>query len=169
MVSPFHSEDPENGNRRSRREQSSGNDAARPPPRKVEAAFFMSGEETSVEETIVNKSLLYAVFFGLTASPAFADSTIPVGNGVTLLPSYDARLRYESVDQENGLENADALTVRVRAGLEIGLSENFAVLGEVEGTLAPIQDYNSTTNGKTDFRSEEHTSELQSLMRISYA
>src|SRR3546814_7585837 len=76
--------------------------------------------ETSVEETIVNKSLLYAVFFGLTASPAFADSTIPVGNGVTLLPSYDARLRYESVDQENGLENADALTVRVRAGLEIG-------------------------------------------------
>src|SRR3546814_3134314 len=103
MVSPFHSEDPENGKRRSRREQSSGNDAARPPPRKVEAAFFMSGEETSVEETIVNKSLLYAVFFGLTASPAFADSTIPVGNGVTLL------------------------------------------------------------------RSEEHTSELQSLMRISYA
>src|SRR3546814_7413263 len=75
MVSPFHSEDPENGKRRSRREQSSGNDAARPPPRKVEAAFFMSGEETSVEETIVNKSLLYAVFFGLTASPAFADST----------------------------------------------------------------------------------------------
>src|SRR3546814_7236023 len=107
------------------------------------------------------------------------------------------------------MENADALTVRVRAGLEIGLSENFAILGEVEGTLAPIQDYNSTTNGKTDFstiadpqnieltvficnievlkarssrwgvnastwmtsasRSEEHTSELQSLMRISYA
>src|SRR3546814_16544663 len=49
------------------------------------------------------------------------------------------------------MENADALTVRVRAGLEIGLSENFAILGEVEGTLAPIQDYNSTTNGKTDF------------------
>src|SRR3546814_10049700 len=98
------------------------------------------------------------------------------------------------------MEDADALTVRVRAGLEIGLSENFAILGEVEGTLAPIQDYNSTTNGKTDFstiadpqnielnrlhlqyrgvegsivtvgrqRSEEHTSELQSLMRNSYA
>src|SRR3546814_20497875 len=49
------------------------------------------------------------------------------------------------------MENADALTVRVLAGLEIGLSEKFAVLGEVEGTLAPIQDYNSTTNGKTDF------------------
>src|SRR3546814_9222252 len=49
------------------------------------------------------------------------------------------------------MEDADALTVRVRAGLEIGLSENFAILGEVEGTLAPIQDYNSTTNGKTDF------------------
>src|SRR3546814_14914913 len=107
MVSPFHSEDPENGKRRSRREQSSGNDAARPPPRKVEAAFFMSGEETSVEETIVNKSLLYAVFFGLTASPAFADSTIPVGHGVTLLPSYAAQLRYESVEQARSEERRE--------------------------------------------------------------
>src|SRR3546814_16566156 len=102
MVAPVRAEVPENVKRVSRWGQSSGNDAARPPPRMVEAAFFMSGEETSGEETIVNKSLWYAVFFGLTASPAFADSTIPVGNGVTLLPSYDAQLRYVSVDQDNG-------------------------------------------------------------------
>src|SRR3546814_5738839 len=63
------------------------------------------------------------------------------------------------------MENADALTVRVRAGLEIGLSENFAILGEVEGTLAPIQDYNSTTNGKTDFSTiaDPQTIELNRL------
>src|SRR3546814_17548595 len=102
MVSPFHSEDPENGKRRSRREQSSGNDAARPPPRKVEADFFMSGEETSVEETIVNTFILYAVVFGLTASPAFADSTIPVGQGGTLLPSSDAKMRTESSGKAKG-------------------------------------------------------------------
>src|SRR3546814_21063775 len=63
------------------------------------------------------------------------------------------------------MENADALTVRVRAGLEIGLSENFFILGEVEGTLAPIQDYTSTTNGKTDFSTldDPQTIELNRL------
>src|SRR3546814_5087363 len=78
------------------------------------------------------------------ASPALAGS-------ISFKPLIDTRMRYENVDQDGILEKADALTIRARAGFELGLSKDFSFLVEGEG------------------RSEEHTSELQSLMRISYA
>src|SRR3546814_3413249 len=40
------------------------------------------------------------------------------------------------------------------------------VAGEVHGNLAVFE---RSVGQQTDYRSEEHTSELQSLMRISYA
>ncbi|MCP1471616.1 hypothetical protein J3E64_003327 [Sphingobium sp. OAS761] len=86
----------------------------------------------------------------LAVSPALA-KTYPVGEGLTLTPSIDARLRYEHVDQDNALDNAGALTVRVRPGLTLGTSSGFSVLVEGEGLLAISEKYNSTTNGKTGF------------------
>lgn len=94
--------------------------------------------------------LLGTVLTAFAATPAFA-KPVAIGNGITLTPSLDARLRYEGVDQDNALENGDALTVRLRPGLTLGTSSGFSVLVEGEGTLGLINDYNSTTNGKTGY------------------
>jgi hypothetical protein len=66
-------------------------------------------------------------------------------------PLLDLRLRYESVDQEPFAEEANAVTLRLRPGFETGKAWSTALL--VEGDLVwPLQtDYNSTTNGKTQY------------------
>jgi hypothetical protein len=55
-------------------------------------------------------------------------------------PLVDTRLRFETVDQPT--LNADALTLRVRAGAEAGLGD-FSLLAEAEANVAPIHDYNA--------------------------
>src|SRR3546814_11947250 len=60
-------------------------------------------------------------------------------------------MRYENVDQDGILEKADALTIRARAGFELGLSKDFSFLVEGEGTLALNEAYNSGANGTTMF------------------
>lgn len=69
---------------------------------------------------------------------------------VTLKPLVDARLRYEGVDQVGVAREADAITLRARAGFE-ARSGAFAFLAEAEGTLAISERYNSGVNGKTAF------------------
>lgn len=66
-------------------------------------------------------------------------------------PLLDARLRFESVDQDPMAHGADAATLRMRLGFETGKAWNSALL--VEGELLwPIEsDYNSTTNGRTAY------------------
>jgi hypothetical protein len=64
--------------------------------------------------------------------------------------SLDARLRYEAVTQE-GLENADALTLRARAGYETAAFHGFRGLIELEGVADVAGDYNDTVNGNTAF------------------
>jgi hypothetical protein len=71
---------------------------------------------------------------------------VPIGEGITLDPIFAARLRYEMVDQDNIAASADAVTARVRAGLELKLSA-FAVLAETESTLGIVNDYNDTIPG----------------------
>jgi hypothetical protein len=73
--------------------------------------------------------------------PAFADELV-------IKPIIDARLRYESVDQNGLVKDSDALTVRLRSGIEAKKGP-FAVLIEAEGTLAISEKYNSGLNGKT--------------------
>ena len=68
--------------------------------------------------------------------------TAAVAQDIALDPIVDARLRYENVDQDNALENANALTLRVRAGLEAKAGE-FSLLAETEATTAFITDYNA--------------------------
>ena len=69
-----------------------------------------------------------------------------IGEGLTLDPILAARLRYETVDQENFPDSADALTLRGRAGAELKAS-GFSLLAEAEGTLALSDDYNDTLPG----------------------
>ena len=91
---------------------------------------------------------------GLWSVPAAAQiEPIPVGGGFTLRPLADARLRYEHVDQDGLAEPADALTVRLRTGLEAATASGFSLLAEAEATLPILADYDSGTNGRTPFRS----------------
>lgn len=66
-------------------------------------------------------------------------------------PLIDLRMRYENVDQDPMAEEADALTFRARLGFETGKLWQTSLLAEGE-FLTPINtDYNSTTNGKTQY------------------
>ncbi|MEZ5687698.1 MAG: alginate export family protein [Caenibius sp.] len=65
-----------------------------------------------------------------------------VGDGVTLDPIIDARLRYEHVEQDNSTADADALTLRLRAGAELKAGD-FSILAEGEATGAIVNDYNA--------------------------
>ena len=98
--------------------------------------------------------LLIAVSGLAWGAPALAATgdPVPIGDGVTLDPIFNARLRYEAVDQANIPASADAVTVRARAGLELKAS-GFFVLGELESTLALADDYNDTLprNGAEPF------------------
>lgn len=65
---------------------------------------------------------------------------------ITLAPLGEARLRYESVDQD-GLEAAsDALTLRVRAGVE-AKADRWSALVESQGNLAIVDDYYDGLHG----------------------
>ncbi len=76
------------------------------------------------------------------AQPALAKvgDPIEVGDGVTIDPIIDARLRYETVDQDGKPENADAVTMRLRAGAEVKVNK-LSFLAEAEGTLAMVDNY----------------------------
>ncbi|HOB13188.1 MAG TPA: alginate export family protein [Novosphingobium sp.] len=77
------------------------------------------------------------------ATPALAapGDPVPMGDGLTFDPIIDGRLRYENVDTPT-LE-ADALTLRLRAGFEVKHKAGLSFLAEAEGTLAAITDYNA--------------------------
>jgi len=65
---------------------------------------------------------------------------------LTLKPIAEARLRYELVDQDGLMENADALTFRARGGVQATHgSLSATVVGQ--GTLAIIDDYYDGVNG----------------------
>ncbi|OCC25373.1 hypothetical protein MB02_01530 [Croceicoccus estronivorus] len=93
--------------------------------------------------TVVSSGL--AILMASVATPALAQNwggPTAIGDGVTLDPIVDLRLRYENVDQDNPVDDADAVTLRLRAGAELKAGE-FSVLVEGEGTLAIGNDYNA--------------------------
>lgn len=79
----------------------------------------------------------------LPAGPAMAQD-------VKATPLADARLRYENVDQDGIARQADAVTLRVRPGVQVAQG-GWSALVEGEATLAILDDYNDGTNGRTAF------------------
>ena len=70
---------------------------------------------------------------------ASADAlTDAITKGTTNL---DMRLRYETVDQDNTLKQADALTLRTRLGYTTQSWNKFSAMAELENTSALIDDY----------------------------
>lgn len=62
----------------------------------------------------------------------------------------EGRLRHEMVEDDAFRKDADAITLRLRAGYLAELNESLRLLIEGEGTAALLDDYNSTRNGRTD-------------------
>lgn len=78
--------------------------------------------------------------FAAPAAPKFGDP-VKVSSDLTIDPIIDARLRWEHVDQPT--TEADAVTVRLRAGAEFKHASGLSFLVEGEGTLALLGDYNA--------------------------
>ncbi len=95
------------------------------------------------------RTLLCATAFAaLIAQPAIAappkpqpGDPIKIGGGFSFDPIIEGRLRYEHVDQPT--TDADALTMRLRAGGELKHSSGLSLLAEGEGVLAVIDHYNA--------------------------
>lgn len=66
-------------------------------------------------------------------------------------PIVNLRLRFEQVDQDGIAEQANAITLRGRLGFETGKFWDTSLLAEGEGIWPLQSDYNSTTNGNTQF------------------
>jgi hypothetical protein len=96
--------------------------------------------------------LLAAVALSITGPNAgLADSFTDalVGGKVNL----DMRLRYEYVDQDNNLKDANALTLRTRLGYVTGKFKGFDAKIEMENNAPIVSDYNSGPGGnnKTEY------------------
>ena len=63
----------------------------------------------------------------------------------------DMRLRYEGVEQKGFSEDAEALTSRLRAGLQTAPWYKTSFLAEGVWVGDPVDHYNSTTNGQTQY------------------
>jgi hypothetical protein len=114
-------------------------------------AINMQGRKTLTRSFPGFRTAVALTFAGLAAH-AQADGLDPLFGAISeTKPLLDLRLRYEMVDQEPFVEDANAVTLRVRPGFETGKAWNTALL--VEGDLVwPLRtNYNSTTNGKTAF------------------
>jgi len=96
-------------------------------------------------------TLAVAGILGAALSNAsLADSFTEALTGGT--PKLDMRLRYENVNQDNSLKDAEALTLRTRLGYETGKYQEFKAYVEMENVTAVLDDdYNSTKNGKTQY------------------
>jgi len=98
-------------------------------------------------------SLLSAAM--LTTPAAFAGETAH-GKSITQAlsdskVSVDFRARYEGVDQDGIDKNADALTLKSRITVKTGSYNNFSAGIEVDNVHAFVDDYNSKTNGQTQY------------------
>ncbi len=90
-----------------------------------------------MKKYIVTSAVALAASAAIT--PVLAKDPLPI------TPIFDARLRWEDVDQTSKANNADAVTVRLRAGFEAQLPEKFSLLAEATGTLAIGKDYFNNT------------------------
>jgi hypothetical protein len=74
------------------------------------------------------------------AAPAQFGDPVSAGGNITIDPIVDGRLRWENVEQPAA--EADAVTLRLRAGAEFRHVSGLSLLAEGEGTLAVGDNYN---------------------------
>ncbi|HWU77295.1 MAG TPA: alginate export family protein [Rhodanobacter sp.] len=64
---------------------------------------------------------------------------------------WDARLRHEQVDDDTFARNAEATTLRLRAGLRASFGSAWSALLEGAGVTSAGEHYNSGANGRTQY------------------
>jgi len=103
----------------------------------------------------MNKSFAALLLTCATSSSAIAAGSITeaITSGEA---NIDLRLRYENVDQNNAVDDADALTLRTRLGYTTGSFNGFSAKIEVEdvSVIGGVDDY---TVGPTGFNPGEYS------------
>ncbi len=93
-------------------------------------------------------------FIGFSA-PSIADEAQTKSEIQTAIDGskvlFGARLAYTSIDQDGFAETADALTYRLRVGLQTGEAYDTSFLVDFDHIEDIVDDFNSTINGKTAF------------------
>ena len=79
----------------------------------------------------------------------------------------DLRARYESVEQGGFSEEADALTNRLRAGFQTAPLKGTAFLAEGVIVDDLVSDYNSTTNGQTEYPVVADPADFAAINRLA--
>lgn len=87
------------------------------------------------------RSCAFALGVVISTPAALAQTAATEGDWIL-----DTRLRYETVSQD-GLEDADAVTLRARLGYETPAWRGFRALAELEGVVQLTDDFNDTVNG----------------------
>lgn len=98
----------------------------------------------------LSKNILCMAVAGVAMSQISTVSAGSVAQALKTGKAYgDFRLRYESVEQDNALDDASALTLRTRLGYVTGSIDGFSATIEAEDSrvVAGVDDYNDT-NGK---------------------
>ncbi len=101
---------------------------------------------------IAGSTIAYALCAASAAHAASPDAMSPIGSAVSQTKVLlDTRMRWEGVDQDPLSEEAEAVTLRARLGFETGKVFGTSLLAEGEFVWPLVSDYNSTTNGKTQY------------------
>jgi len=111
---------------------------------------------------------------GYVLALASAASTAPAYGAETFADALregdaiiDLRARYESVEQGGFAEEADALTNRLRAGFQTAPLKGTAFLAEGVIVDDLVEDYNSTTNGQTEYPVVADPADFTAINRLA--
>lgn len=91
-------------------------------------------------------ALTCGLLLGAVGAPALAQAPEGIPGSIPGDILFDGRLRYEGVSQD-GLDDATAVTLRLRLGWQSPQRAGFRLLAEGEGVAALVDDYNDTIHG----------------------
>jgi hypothetical protein len=100
------------------------------------------------------RKILSAATIALSAIGATGAYADPVADALVEGKAYgDFRMRFEHVDQDNALKNANALTIRSRLGYITGDISGFSAQLEFEDSraVASVDDYNDGLGSKPEY------------------
>ncbi|TYK66304.1 alginate export family protein [Colwellia echini] len=128
----------------------------------VQAATVVMAEETSSDTVIIAEEVQLVKTNNTIAEAVLAGKA-----------SIDLNLRYEGVEQENDLKNANALTLRTRLSYQTGVIAGFSSFVEFEDSrvVFGVDEYNNTLGKNTDYSTvaDPETTEFdQFLLQYKY-
>lgn len=118
-------------------------------PARMLCAFY---EETSEMPAFFRVPFLSClVIVSLPIAAAAQTATQPSAQSVTVNPTWNLRLRHEQVDDDAFTRDANADTLRLRAGLKFTFAVGWSGMLEGEGIVSAGNHYNSGANGSVGY------------------